>query len=281
MAYRRVTAFVALALLPAMLSAQSNPRSKAEQDRIKQSAAHFSLDLPLSEDPPPPVRLNPPPSADPSPTTDDATAIPAVPENDGAPTAAPTESDATPVSDAPAATVDGDAVPADVPAADVPAAGVSGESAPDTSPPTDVLPTPIAPDAATGADVPGTSGASPAGTESTSADSAGDEAPAASPEPAAAPETTLGASTGPSPFSLDTPIIELIADPRAKAVLDKDMPGMSGDKNIDKFKYLSLRKFQPLTGGQLTDALLAATGADLAAIPGDTPAQQSKPTDVR
>lgn len=70
-----------------------------------------------------------------------------------------------------------------------------------------------------------------------------------------------------SPFSLDTPIADLIADPRAKAVLDKNLPGLSADANLDKFRLLSLRKFQPLTGGQLTEELLASTGKDLEAIP--------------
>jgi hypothetical protein len=69
-------------------------------------------------------------------------------------------------------------------------------------------------------------------------------------------------------FTLDTPIRVLIADPAAKAVLDKDLPGLSTDENLAKFEDKSLRQFQPLTGGQLTDALLAKTGKDLAAIDG-------------
>jgi hypothetical protein len=70
-------------------------------------------------------------------------------------------------------------------------------------------------------------------------------------------------------YTLDTPIKVLIADPGAKAVLDKDLPGLSTDENLPKFEDKSLREFQPLTGGQLTDELLAKTGKDLAAIGGD------------
>ena len=70
-------------------------------------------------------------------------------------------------------------------------------------------------------------------------------------------------------YTLDTPIKVLIADPGAKAVLDKDLPGLSTDENLPKFEDKSLRQFQPLTGGQLTDALLEKTGKDLAAIGGD------------
>src|SRR5690242_16475641 len=66
-------------------------------------------------------------------------------------------------------------------------------------------------------------------------------------------------------YTLDTPIKALVADPAAKAVLDKDLPGLSSDENLAKFEVKSLRQFQPMTGGQLTDALLQKTGQDLAA----------------
>lgn len=67
-------------------------------------------------------------------------------------------------------------------------------------------------------------------------------------------------------FSLDTPIAELIADRRAKAAIDKHLPGLSFDKNLDKFSAMSLRQLQPQSGGRLTDALMEQVGADLAAI---------------
>jgi hypothetical protein len=73
-------------------------------------------------------------------------------------------------------------------------------------------------------------------------------------------------------FTLDTPIATLIANMQAKAVLDKDLPGMSTDSNLSKFQDKSLRQLQPLTGGQLTDDLLKKTGDDLAAIGTDAPA---------
>ena len=69
-------------------------------------------------------------------------------------------------------------------------------------------------------------------------------------------------------YTLDTPIKVLVADPAAKAVLDKDLPGMSSDENLPKFEDKSLRQLQPLTGGQLTDALMTEVGADLAALDG-------------
>jgi hypothetical protein len=82
-------------------------------------------------------------------------------------------------------------------------------------------------------------------------------------------------------YTLDTPIKNLIADPQAKAVLDKDLPGMSSDENLPKFEDKSLRELQPLSGGQLTDALMKQVAADLVAIGGDAapkPADAPKPS---
>jgi hypothetical protein len=105
---------------------------------------------------------------------------------------------------------------------------------------------------------------------------ADDTAPAPA-EPAAAEPTTLPVST--SAFSIDTPIADLIADPRAKAILDRDVPGLSDDENLPKFKTLSLRKLAPLSGGQMTAALLEKVGKDLATIGADAP--PAKTVEVR
>jgi len=100
-----------------------------------------------------------------------------------------------------------------------------------------------------------------------------DETVTAPAEPAA-PVAPVAAATPPAPapaaggYSLDTPIADLIAEPRAKAILDRDVPGMSDDPNLPKFQALSLRKLAPLSGGQMTPALLAKIAADLAAIDG-------------
>ena len=65
-------------------------------------------------------------------------------------------------------------------------------------------------------------------------------------------------------LSLDTPIRDLLGDPRGRAVLDADMEGLSTDPNLSKFERMSLRQFQAQTGGQLTDALLERLATDLA-----------------
>jgi hypothetical protein len=92
--------------------------------------------------------------------------------------------------------------------------------------------------------------------------------------PAVAAAQTDDAPAAPSieaHYTLDTPIKDLIADPAAKAVLDKDLPGMSSDENLPKFEDKSLRELQPMTGGQLTDAMLKQVATDLAATPATMP----------
>lgn len=75
--------------------------------------------------------------------------------------------------------------------------------------------------------------------------------------PAAAPAATL---------SIDTPIAALVADARAKAVLDKHLPGIDQHPAYEQFKGMSLKVLAPYSQGMITDDLLAKIGADLAAI---------------
>lgn len=99
--------------------------------------------------------------------------------------------------------------------------------------------------------------------------------PALSSSPTTAPAVTEQPVTA-SAYSLDTPIAALIADPRAKAVLDRDLPGLSSDENLDKFKTLSLRRLAPLSGGQLTAELMTKVAFDLAALAGGAPPPAAK-----
>ena len=86
-----------------------------------------------------------------------------------------------------------------------------------------------------------------------------------------APLTAMagGADASASParsYTLDTPISVLVADPRAKALLDAHFPGLTGHPMYDSFKGMSLSELQPMSSGKMTDAALAETGADLAAL---------------
>nr|WP_316629466.1 hypothetical protein [uncultured Brevundimonas sp.] len=67
-------------------------------------------------------------------------------------------------------------------------------------------------------------------------------------------------------FTLDTPIERLVADPRARTVLERELPGLTTHDRYNQFKGLSLRRLKPFSGGLLTDARLAAVEAALAAL---------------
>ena len=79
---------------------------------------------------------------------------------------------------------------------------------------------------------------------------------AAPAEPPAAPAAAA--------VSLDTPIEQLLANEKTKAMLDARIPGLTSHPMLDQFKAMSLKQLQPMAGGQLTDAMLEAVAADLA-----------------
>jgi len=82
--------------------------------------------------------------------------------------------------------------------------------------------------------------------------------------PAAAPEAKSAAP------SIDWPIQDLLADPAAKVVIEKDLPGVQDDPRLDAVKTMSLRAVAQYPEAQIDPAKLAAIQADLAAL--------SKPT---
>jgi hypothetical protein len=85
--------------------------------------------------------------------------------------------------------------------------------------------------------------------------------PAAAQVPAPTPAATPAAR-----FTLDTPVETIAADPAGKAVLDADIPGLLTHPMYDSFKGMGLLTLQGVAEGKLTDAMLAKTKADLAAI---------------
>jgi glucose/arabinose dehydrogenase len=91
-----------------------------------------------------------------------------------------------------------------------------------------------------------------------------DAAPPA-PSDAAAPV----APTVPSePFTRETPIEKIAADPGGAAVLNKDIPGLLTDKSYDFFKSMNLKQIQRLSDGDLSDDMVRQAEADLKALPG-------------
>jgi len=110
--------------------------------------------------------------------------------------------------------------------------------------------------------------ATPAFAQTAPAPTAGVEAPAGAPAPDAAPvaEAPTATASPATKFSLDTPIEAIVADPAAKAVLDKDVPGLSTHAQFESFKTMSLNKLAPMSNGAISNAVLAKTGKDLASI---------------
>ena len=77
---------------------------------------------------------------------------------------------------------------------------------------------------------------------------------AQAPAPAAAP-AKLSVET--------TPIEALAANPAAKAVLDKDLPGLTTHEAYEQFKAMTLSQVAPMSQGAITEAILKTVQADL------------------
>ncbi len=67
-------------------------------------------------------------------------------------------------------------------------------------------------------------------------------------------------------YTLSTPIQRLVADPAAKAVLDRELPGLTTHERYDQFKGISLLVLKPFSGGLITDERLSAVDAGLKAL---------------
>jgi hypothetical protein len=84
-------------------------------------------------------------------------------------------------------------------------------------------------------------------------------APAA---PAAATPAAPAAAAG--ALSVDkTPIEAIVANPAGKAVLDKDLPGLSTHEAYEQFKTMTLTQLAPMSQGAIDDTKLKAVQADL------------------
>lgn len=89
-------------------------------------------------------------------------------------------------------------------------------------------------------------------------------APVATPTPEATPAPDATPAAG--ALTVDTPIETIAANPAGKAVLDKDVPGLTAHAMYDSFKSMSLKALQPMSGGVITDDMLTKVETDLAAV---------------
>ncbi|MBE7217115.1 MAG: hypothetical protein INR64_01440 [Caulobacteraceae bacterium] len=67
-------------------------------------------------------------------------------------------------------------------------------------------------------------------------------------------------------FSIDTPVGKLCVNPEAKAVVDRDLPGLTTRPEYVFFKHMSLRQLQAASRGQMSAAELDKVSIDLGAI---------------
>ncbi len=73
-------------------------------------------------------------------------------------------------------------------------------------------------------------------------------------------------ATGPG-LSLSSSVGAIAADPQGKAILDRDVPGMTSNSNWMLVQGMTLPQLQSLSGGQMTQAELDHVSADLAKLP--------------
>lgn len=84
--------------------------------------------------------------------------------------------------------------------------------------------------------------------------------------PAAFAQTTPAPAAAAVKFNLDTPVQDLVADAKAKAVLEANLPGISTHESYEMFKGMSLRQLSGYAADKLTPEVLAKTEKDLAAL---------------
>ncbi|KQN20566.1 hypothetical protein ASE86_14990 [Sphingomonas sp. Leaf33] len=90
-------------------------------------------------------------------------------------------------------------------------------------------------------------------------DTATPAAPTVTRAPAAAPAAAAR-------FSLDTPVETLVADARAKAVIDGAVPGIAAHPMYEQFKGMSFNQLAPMAPGQLTAETMAKLKTGLDAV---------------
>lgn len=85
------------------------------------------------------------------------------------------------------------------------------------------------------------------------------------PVPPPAPAPVAAPAVAPK-FSSETPIETIAADPAGKAFLEANMADLLKHAMYDQFKSMSLKQLAPMSGGKITDEVLAKVDAGLAAI---------------
>lgn len=80
------------------------------------------------------------------------------------------------------------------------------------------------------------------------------------------PAQTAAPTAAAAKYTLETPVEVLVADPKAKTVLDMDLPGLVSHPQYDSFKGMGLSTLAAFAPDKLTPEVLAKVKADLAVI---------------
>lgn len=86
--------------------------------------------------------------------------------------------------------------------------------------------------------------------------------------PSAPPVAPAAAPASPAHYTTaDTEIGALLDDPAAKAIVEKNIPGMMTNDQIDMARGMTLKAVQQYSPDEVTDARLAAIDAEFAKLP--------------
>ncbi len=67
-------------------------------------------------------------------------------------------------------------------------------------------------------------------------------------------------------LTIDSSIETIAANPKGKAILDANFPGMVAHESYAMFKGMSLKQVQPYANGRITDEQVAKVAAELAKL---------------
>lgn len=85
---------------------------------------------------------------------------------------------------------------------------------------------------------------------------------------AALPGAAAAETAAPTYSTAQTKLGALLADPQARAVIDRRIPGMTSDRRIGLARGMTLRQIQSHSHGRITDAALADVDQDFARLSG-------------
>ena len=84
--------------------------------------------------------------------------------------------------------------------------------------------------------------------------------------PVQAQAAPAAAAVAAARFNLDTPVQDIVADEKGRAVLDATLPELRTNAAYETFKAMSLNQLAPYAADKLTPAVLAKVATSLATV---------------